>query len=97
MRFTREELLHMEAEAAATEVYLSLNQHKLYGSDNIVLTEYFDVSVLTDEQIAHIKDARLMDEEDYNRYIVNNTCLRFSDYYEDGDKVLIILLIDKEE
>lgn len=81
--------------AAAVECYRrNPSWNNKYHTDALGDSVEWDELVNSDLEI---DDWELMDEVEYNATVLANTCTRFDELFNPGDKVLVILYTDPEQ
>ena len=86
------------AAARCVECYDTAENFRYSGSrfHTDALGEYCEwADLIQTERV--IVDWELMNEDDYNNSIEANSSGKFSDYYDKGDKVLVVLYGEAEE
>lgn len=87
----REIINDYEGEFKAIEVYESTDGKRSFHTDHISAVD--DSEWMNDDEAV---DYELMDEDDYNSSVCANSSESFGDSYEEGDKVLVILVQPKK-
>ena len=87
----REIINDYEGEFKAIEVYESTDGKRSFHTDHIAAVD--DSEWMNDDEAV---DYELMDEDDYNSSVCANSSESFGDSYEEGNKVLVILVQPKK-
>ena len=98
MKYNKQELIEKAKEASFVETYEYVGKNHSVHTDTVkyIGNSSFDISEIDalpfDENGEVDADVELMDREDYERTILANCSSSWEDMYDDGDKVLVIVV-----
>ena len=98
MKYNKQELIERAKEASFVETYEYVSKNHSIHTDTVkyIGNSSFDNSEIDalpfDENGEVDADVELMDREDYERTILANCSSTWDDMYDDGDKVLVIVV-----
>ena len=98
MKYNKQELIERAKEATFVETYEYVGKNHSIHTDTVkyIGNSSFDISEIDalpfDDNGEVDADVELMDREDYERTILANCSSTWDDLFDDGDKVLVIVV-----